>query len=70
MDVKKIDTLITLYEKRVSTLKNLKSLIDWTVPGCPCGGYPINRNSGILETSAFSTMNFSRSWDPCLTTRN
>jgi hypothetical protein len=36
----------------------------------PCGGYPTNRNSGILETSAFSTMNFSRSWDPCLTTRN
>ena len=44
--------------------------MNWTVPGCPCGGYPINRNSGILETSAFSTMNFSRSWDPCLTTRN
>ncbi|HSW01190.1 MAG TPA: hypothetical protein VLI39_13525, partial [Sedimentisphaerales bacterium] len=45
-------------------------LHNWTVPGWPCGGYPTNRNSSILETSAFSTMNFSRSWDPCWTTRN
>lgn len=28
MDVKKIDSLIALYEKRVSTLKGLKSLIE------------------------------------------
>ena len=32
--------------------------------------YPANLISGNLEGSAFSMMNFSRSWVPWLTTRN
>ena len=37
------------------------NLTYWTVLGLTSCNYPVNRIPGILETSAFSTMNFSRS---------
>ena len=42
----------------------------WTVPDSRTAPQLAKRNSGTLDRSAFSTMNFSRSCFPCLTTRN
>ena len=38
-----------------------EDIANWTVPGYAGGDYPTSLNSGILETSAFSMMIFSRS---------
>jgi hypothetical protein len=55
-----LDTLAYAYYHKGDAKKALE-LQNWTVLCLTSCDYPVNRIPGILETSAFSTMNFSRS---------